>query len=71
MEAIEVTSLKNRMVISVDKSLISKESLLNFLERLQIENLARKANFDESVLEISEEIKRNWWKENKDWFLND
>lgn len=71
MDAIEVTSLKNRMVISVDKSLISKESLLNFLERLQIENLARKANFDESVLEISEEIKRNWWEKNKEWFLND
>jgi len=71
MDAIEVTSLKNRMVISVDKALISKETLLDFLDRLQIENLARKANFDESVLEISENIKENWWKENKEWFLNE
>ena len=62
MEAVEVTSLKDRVVISVDKSLVSKEYLLNLLDRLQLENLAQKADFDEKVLEISEEIKKNWWK---------
>lgn len=70
MEAVEVTSLKDRVVISVDKSVVSKEYLLNLLERLQLENLAKKADFDEEVLEISEEIKRNWWEENKDQFLD-
>jgi hypothetical protein len=70
MEAVEVTSLRDRVVISIDKSLIDKESLLNLLDRLQVENLSQKANFDEKVLNISEEIKRNWWKENKDQFLN-
>ncbi len=63
MEAVEVTSLKDRFVISLDKSVVSKEYLLNLLERLQLENLSKKANFDEKVLEISEEIKRDWWEE--------
>ncbi len=70
MEAVEITSSKDRVVISIDKSLVSKEYLLNLLDRLQVENLAKKADFDEKVLEISEEIKSNWWKENKDRFLN-
>ena len=70
MEAVEVTSLKDRLVISIDKSLVSKEYLLNLLNRLYLEDLAKKADFDEKVLEISEEIKSNWWKENKDRFLN-
>lgn len=71
MEAVEVTSLKDRVIISVDKSLVSKEYLLNLLDRLQLENLAQKADFDEKVLEISEEIKKNWWKKNKHQFLNE
>ena len=70
MEAVEVTSLKDRLVISIDKSLVSKEYLLNLLNRLYLEDLSKKADFDEKVLEISEEIKSNWWKENKDRFLN-
>jgi hypothetical protein len=70
MEAVEVTSLKDRVIISIDKSLINKEYLLNLLDRLQVESLSQKANFDEKVLDISEEIKKNWWKENKDRFLN-
>ncbi len=70
MEAVEVTSLKDRLVISIDKSLVSKEYLLNLIDRLQLENMIKKANFDEKVLEISDEIKGKWWKENKDRFLN-
>lgn len=70
MEAVEVTSLKDKVVISIDKSLVSKEYLLNLLSRLQLENLIMKANFDENILDISEEIKRNWWGKNKDRFLN-
>lgn len=70
MEAVEVTSVENRLVISIDKSLVSKDYLLNLLDRLQTESLIKKADFNERVLEISEEIKSNWWKENKDRFLN-
>lgn len=69
MEAVEVTSLKDKLVISIDKSLVSKEYLLSLLNRLQLENLVKKADFDEKVLEVSEAIKTNWWKENKDNFL--
>lgn len=69
MEALEVTSLKDRLVISIDKTLISKEYLLNLLNRLQVENLATKADFDEKVMDIAEEIKTGWWKKNKDTFL--
>jgi len=70
MESVEVTSLNDRVVISIDKTLVSKEYLFTLLNRLRLEELARKADFDESVIDISEEIKQNWWKENKEQFLS-
>lgn len=70
MDAVEITSLKDRLIINIDKSMFSKEYLVNLLNRLRLEELAKKADFNENVLKISDEIKSNWWKENKDRFLN-
>ena len=65
MNAIEVQTNSDRYIISIDKSLMDKDILFSFLERLKLEQLARKVNFDESILEIGDEINNNWWKNNK------
>jgi len=49
--------------------LMDKDILFSFLERLKLEELGRKVNFDESILEIGEEINDNWWKNNKSRFI--
>ena len=69
MNAIEVQTSLDRYIISIDKSLMDKDILFSFLERLKLEELARKVNFDESILEIGEEINVNWWKNNKSRFI--
>ena len=69
MNAIEVQTSPDRYIISIDKSLMDKDVLFSFLERLKLEELARKVNFDESILEIGEEINKNWWKNNKSRFI--
>ena len=69
MNAIEVQTSLDRYIISIDKSLMDKDILFSFLERLKLEELARKVNFDESILEIGEEINVNWWKKNKSRFI--
>lgn len=69
MNAIEVQTSPDRYIISIDKSLMDKDVLFSFLERLKLEELARKVNFDESILEIGEEISNNWWKNNKSRFI--
>lgn len=69
MEAIELKSYKNKYLISLDKSYFDKEILYNLLERLRIEYLAKKINFNKSIEDLGEEIKEEWWKKNKDKFL--
>ena len=69
MEAIELKSYKNKYLISLDKSYFNKEILYNLLERLRIEYLAKKINFNKSIEDLGEEIKEEWWKKNKDKFL--
>lgn len=69
MNGYEVTSLDNKVVVSMDKSLMDKEYVLKILERLRLEYLAKKADFDESVMELSKEIKTDWWQKNRESFL--
>ena len=69
MNAIEVQNKPDRYIISIDKSLMDKDILFTFLERLKLEELARKVSFDESFIEIGEEINKNWWKNNKSRFI--
>jgi hypothetical protein len=71
MEGYEVKSYKDKVVVSIDKSVIKTELLLDMLEKLRIEYLASKTNFDENVIDFADEIKTKWWKNNKDEFLRE
>ena len=70
MNPITVDSSGERFLISVDKSFMDKAFLVDFVERIRIEYLAQKINFDEELQELGEEIKQSWWTENKSRFIN-
>jgi hypothetical protein len=69
MEVFEVKSTKDKLIITLDRSAVSPKFVVNLLERLRIEQLVQKADFDEDVLELSEKIKKEWWAKNKKRFL--
>jgi hypothetical protein len=69
MTEYKVTSSENKVIVSIDKSLMDKEYVLEILERLRLEYLAKKADFNESVMGLSRRIKTDWWKKNKESFL--
>ncbi|HLG28956.1 MAG TPA: hypothetical protein VI387_01990 [Candidatus Brocadiales bacterium] len=69
MEEFSVKAIDNQIIITIDRSLVDIDSVNNLLVRLRIEQLIKKANFSEDVMKIAEEIKKNWWKENKDRYL--
>jgi hypothetical protein len=69
MEAVEIKSTKNRMVISIDKSSVDSDYIVELTERLRTETLAKRIDFDKKILKLAGEIKKKWWKENKDEFL--
>ncbi|MVM39078.1 hypothetical protein GO730_18580 [Spirosoma sp. HMF3257] len=71
MNAINIQNQPDRYVISIDKKAVSQEFMLELLERLQIEQLAQKVNFDDSILALGEEINTNWWQQNKHRFIKE
>lgn len=69
MDAISLESTKDKFIISIDKNVVDKIFLFNFLNRLRIEHLAQKVNFDQQILDLGEDIKADWWTRNKERFI--
>lgn len=71
MLAIDIQNQPDRYVISIAKDAMDKDVLLRLLENLQLEQLAQKIDFDESLLALGEEINANWWQANKHRFVGE
>jgi len=69
MRTVTLDSSEDRFIISIDKKSIDKDTLIYFLENLRLEALAEKVDFDESIEELGEEIKKDWWDSNKERFI--
>jgi hypothetical protein len=69
MKPIEVTASKNKVMITIDKAVVSPEDISLLLKQLQMKILSKKPNFDEEMHDFSEKLKNHWWEENKDQFL--
>lgn len=69
MQAIEIQNQPDRYVISIAKSAMDKDTLLSLLQTLQLEQLAQKIDFDDSILELAEQINTGWWQANKERFI--
>lgn len=69
MQAINVETTADRFLISIDKSIVTKEMLLKLLNQLRLESLAQHADLDESIEDVGEEIKASWWQQNKERLL--
>jgi hypothetical protein len=69
MQALQLETTPEKFVVSIDKNIITKELLVRMFERVRIEYLAQKIDFDEDITEIGEEIKTEWWKNNKEQFI--
>ena len=71
MNAIDIQNQPDRYVISIDKKAVSQEFMLELLEQLQLEQLAKTVDFDDSILSLGEEINANWWQQNKQRFIKE
>ncbi|MFN8344133.1 MAG: hypothetical protein U0X91_03980 [Spirosomataceae bacterium] len=71
MTSIHLDTQDDKYLISLDKASFDKEWLMGLLERLRMEELARKFNFDEDIEQPGEDIKSDWWNKNKSRFINE
>ena len=71
MTSIHLDTQDDKYLISLDKASFDKEWLMSLIERLRMEELARKFNFDEDSEQLGEDIKSDWWNKNKSRFINE
>ena len=71
MNGLSIETIGREMVIRLNKDSFDGTFLLYLIRRLTLEELAKKADFDEKILEIAEEIDQQWWTKNGEEFLKD
>lgn len=70
MEAVKLETQDDRFLISIDRNYVNQEVITRLIERIKLEHLVQKADFDESIEELGQRIKTDWWTKNKDRLLN-
>jgi phage gp29-like protein len=69
MTAIQVNSTATETIINIPKTAVAPEIVMRILERIRFEELIQKADFQEDIESIGEEIKADWWQRNRDKYL--
>lgn len=69
MKNIIVENTSDQMILRINKKGFNERYLIALIKRLQIEELAQKADFKSDIFKVAEEINVNWWKENGESFL--
>lgn len=69
MEAVTLETQDDKFLISIDKNYVEKDFLVKLIDKIKLEHLVHKVDFDESIEELGEQIKADWWEKNKTRFL--
>ncbi len=69
MEAISLESKDDQFLITIDKNSINTEVVVQLINRLRMEYLVEKAAFEDDIEKLGEEIKSEWWSNNKSRLL--
>lgn len=69
MKSIVIDSSDEKFIISIDKSMIKKDVLLQFVDSLRAEFLAQQVDFDRSIEQLGEDNVGSWWAQNKERFI--
>lgn len=67
---VEITFDKHQAILKFPKKFVSAKYVQQFLERLRLEAIVEKSKLTENeAWDLSEQIKQEWWEENKDLLL--
>lgn len=71
MQTFQIARTSQSVQITMNTSGMDDDQLVEMLRRIQIEYLAKRVNFDDSILELAKEINKDWWQKNKKRLLGE
>jgi len=69
MDNLTIENLDGKMILTINKNGFDENYLIDLINRLKIEELANKADFELNANVLSKELNENWWKKNGKYFL--
>ncbi len=71
MSAIVLENQSDQFLVRIKKDTIDKETLVHLLNSLKTEDLSNRAEIDEGIEELGEEVKADWWSKNKQRWIDE
>ncbi|MFQ5456714.1 MAG: hypothetical protein ACE5EA_11060 [Nitrospirota bacterium] len=66
----DIKTDENNLLLKIPKDLIARDYVERFMDRIELEILVKKGRMsEEEAWELSERLKEDWWKENRDKVL--
>jgi hypothetical protein len=62
---LQVNTIKDKTIISIDNKIMSKTEIYDFLKRIEFEFIINSSDFDDEVSTVADDIQSEWWKEDK------
>lgn len=69
MLGLTVNDSKEQIIFTIDKNNFTEEVFDKLVAIARLQYLIKTADFDKSVVDFGEELKANWWNENKNEIL--
>ena len=70
MQNIQIENKKNSLVLTINKKGLDQDYLIRLVKRLQTEDLIYKSQINDNILQVAEDLNRDWWNKNKEDFLS-
>lgn len=65
MDTFQIARTDDTVQVTMNTNGMDADAIVEMLRRIQVEYLAQKVDFDKAILELGNEINRDWWEKNK------
>lgn len=65
MDTVSLETTDDKFLISIDKTVVDKDFVMQLIERIRPKYPAQKVNFSNDIVAEGQRIKSEWWQKNR------
>ena len=69
MQSMTIETTSDKVLITLDKKHFNQDAIIAMVKLIEIEAMAQEDNFSPDIAKLGEDIKRQWWQENKEYLI--